>query len=94
VNQLSKTLALAAAILTAIGAWTGNPITLSAAVVLFIAAWLTLPRRNRPQVPLDDAYYAQPLRRRVLAGLLGARTRPASKTDWLDEQHTHHDDGL
>lgn len=78
-NRLSRTLALGAAVLTVIGAWTGNRAVLAAAIILFALAWITAPswhRAVRPQVPLDGAYYAQPLWRRVLAGLLGVRARP------------------
>jgi len=93
VNRLSKALALASAILTAIGAWSHGAALvycLAAALVLFAPAWITATRSGqtaRPQVPLDDDHAPGPYR---------PATGPADDVPFAEraenDQHTH-DDG-
>lgn len=52
-----------------------------------LAIELRLRAPRRPAAPLDDAYYAQPLRRRVLAGLLGVKP----DRDGEPRAYRHHD---
>lgn len=92
---LITTAATAGSAALALSAHTGTRAGITAAAALLaltlVALGLELRLRapRKPQAPLDAAYYAQPVRRRVLARLLGVRYQPA-RTD-EPRAYRHHD---
>lgn len=79
----------------ALSTHTGSRAGITAAAALLgltlaaLAIELRLRAPRRPAAPLDDAYYAQPLRRRVLAALLGVRYQPTRDDE--PRAYRHHD---